>query len=55
LSRRRGEAIYQTVVAMEPALSGRIRVEGRGSSEPVNPGHDEHAYQANRRLQVLLD
>jgi outer membrane protein OmpA-like peptidoglycan-associated protein len=55
LSRRRAEAIYQTVVAMEPALSGRIRIEGRGSSEPLNPGHDEHAYQANRRLQVLLD
>jgi outer membrane protein OmpA-like peptidoglycan-associated protein len=55
LSKRRAEAIYQTVVAMEPALSGRIRIEGRGSSEPINPGHDEHAYQANRRLQVLLD
>jgi outer membrane protein OmpA-like peptidoglycan-associated protein len=54
LSKRRAEAIYQAVVAIEPSLRGRIEVTGRGSSEPLDPGHDERAYRANRRLQVLL-
>jgi peptidoglycan-associated lipoprotein len=55
LSRRRAEAIYQAVVAIEPSLKGRIEVTGRGSAEPLDPGHDERAYRANRRLQVLLN
>ena len=55
LSKRRAEAIYQAVVAIEPSLRGRIKVTGRGSSEPLAPGHDERAYRANRRLQVVLN
>jgi len=55
LSKRRAEAIYQAVVAAEPSLRARIKVTGRGSSEPLDPGHDERAYRANRRLQVVLD
>lgn len=54
LSKRRAEAIYQTVVALQPSLEGRIEVVGRGSSEPIDTGNDEQAYRANRRLQVLL-
>jgi outer membrane protein OmpA-like peptidoglycan-associated protein len=55
LSKRRAEAIYQAVAAAEPSLKGRIKVTGRGSSEPLDRGHDERAYRANRRLQVVLD
>jgi phosphate transport system substrate-binding protein len=54
LSKRRAEAISQAVVLLQPSLEGRIEVTGRGSSEPIDPGNDERAYRANRRLQVLL-
>jgi outer membrane protein OmpA-like peptidoglycan-associated protein len=54
LSKRRAEAMAQAVVLLQPSLQGRIEVIGRGSSEPIDPGHDEEAYRANRRLQVLL-
>jgi outer membrane protein OmpA-like peptidoglycan-associated protein len=54
LSKRRAEAIYQSVTLLEPSLQGRIEVTGRGSSEPIDLGNDERAYRANRRLQVLL-
>jgi tetratricopeptide (TPR) repeat protein len=48
------EAMAQAVVLLQPSLQGRIDVVGRGSAEPIDPGHDEDAYRANRRLQVLL-
>ena len=54
LSKRRAEAIYQTVITLQPSLRGRIEVTGHGSSEPIDPGHDAAAYRANRRLQVIL-
>jgi outer membrane protein OmpA-like peptidoglycan-associated protein len=54
LSKQRAETIYQAVILIEPSLQNRIEVTGRGSSEPIDPGHDERAYRANRRLQVLL-
>jgi outer membrane protein OmpA-like peptidoglycan-associated protein len=54
LSKRRAEAMAQAVILLQPSLHGRIDVIGRGSSEPIDPGHDEEAYRANRRLQVLL-
>ena len=54
LSKRRAEAICQTVVTLQPSLRGRIDVVGRGSSEPIDLGNNEEAYRANRRLQVLL-
>jgi outer membrane protein OmpA-like peptidoglycan-associated protein len=44
----------QAVVLLQPSLRRRIDVIGRGSSEPIDAGHDENAYRANRRLQVLL-
>lgn len=53
LSRRRAEAISQAVVQLQPSLHSRIDVIGRGASEPIDPGHTEEAYRANRRLQVL--
>jgi len=54
LTQRRAEAMYQLVVQAQPSLQGRVEVTGRGSSEPIDPGHDERAYRANRRLQVLV-
>jgi outer membrane protein OmpA-like peptidoglycan-associated protein len=54
LSKRRAEALTQAVVLLQPSLQGRIEAVGRGSSEPIDQGHDENAYRANRRLQVLL-
>jgi outer membrane protein OmpA-like peptidoglycan-associated protein len=55
LSKRRAEAICQSVVLLEPGLRGRIQITGRGSAEPLVTGNDEAAYRANRRLQVLLN
>jgi outer membrane protein OmpA-like peptidoglycan-associated protein len=54
LSKRRAEAMVQAVVQLQPSLQGRIEAVGHGSSEPIDAGHDENAYRANRRLQVLL-
>jgi outer membrane protein OmpA-like peptidoglycan-associated protein len=55
LSKRRAEAIYTRVIALEPSLRGRIDCTGRGSSEPIDAGQDERASKANGRLQVLLN
>jgi len=54
LSLQRAQALSQAVVAVEPGLKGRISVEGHGSREPIDPGTDEAALRANRRLQVLV-
>jgi outer membrane protein OmpA-like peptidoglycan-associated protein len=54
LSRRRAEALYQSVTLLEPSLRGRIEITGKGSSEPIDLGNNEDAYRRNRRLQVLL-
>jgi flagellar motor protein MotB len=54
LSKRRAEAIYEVAVLIEPSLQGRIELSGKGSSEPLDPAHNEQAYRINRRLQVLL-
>jgi len=54
LSKQRAEVISQAVIRIETTLQGRIEVDGRGSSEPLDSGHDERAYRANRRLQVVL-
>jgi hypothetical protein len=43
------------VIQLEPSLAGRTGVEGRGSSDPIDPGTDLlRALQANRRLQVIV-
>lgn len=54
LSRRRAEAMRVEVTQLEPSLAGRIGVDGRGSSDPIDLGTDLHAMQANRRLQVIV-
>jgi outer membrane protein OmpA-like peptidoglycan-associated protein len=55
LSLQRAEAIRQSVIALEPLLKGRIHIEGHGSREPIDPGTDDSALRANRRLQVVMD
>jgi len=54
LSWQRAEAIYSEVLQADPGLQGRVQVSGRGEYEPIDPGKDDNAYRANRRLQVLL-
>jgi outer membrane protein OmpA-like peptidoglycan-associated protein len=54
LSLQRADAISQSVVAIEPSLKGRIKVEGHGAHEPIDTGTDERALRANRRLQVVI-
>jgi outer membrane protein OmpA-like peptidoglycan-associated protein len=54
LSLQRAQALSQLVSTIEPDLKGRISVEGHGSREPIDPGTDEAALRANRRLQVLV-
>jgi outer membrane protein OmpA-like peptidoglycan-associated protein len=53
LSLRRAEAMRLAVVQLDPKLAGRIDVQGKGSSEPIDPGTDPQAMSHNRRLQVL--
>ncbi len=54
LSRRRADAMRNSVIQIEPKLASRIEGEGRGSSEPIDPGSDLRAMRANRRLQVVV-
>lgn len=54
LSKQRAEAIFHIVSTIEPSLQDRVSVEGRGSREPIDPGSDDNALRANRRLQVLV-
>jgi len=54
LSRRRAEVMRNAVVELQPTLAGRIDVEGRGSSEPINSSTGVEAMRTNRRLQVIL-
>jgi outer membrane protein OmpA-like peptidoglycan-associated protein len=53
LSRRRADAMRSAVLQLQPSLAGRIEVEGRGSSEPIDNGTNLQAMRANRRLQVI--
>jgi len=55
LSRRRAHAIYETVVDIEPSMSGRIKVKGMGESNPIDLRDTEEAHRVNRRLQVIID
>jgi outer membrane protein OmpA-like peptidoglycan-associated protein len=54
LSKDRAEAIYQTLLARDPTLQGRVEVIGRGSADPLDPASTTEAFSRNRRLQVLL-
>ncbi len=55
LSIERAEAIKTIVTTLQPSLAGRIRADGRGEFEPLDPAADERAFRANRRLQILIE
>ena len=55
LSKRRSQALSESMMALEPTLKGRIDAVGRGESEPLDGSLSENAHRANRRLQVLLE
>jgi len=55
LSMRRAEAIRQWLIDQSPALSGRIEAEGKGETEPREPGNTPAAYRSNRRLEVIIE
>ena len=52
LSLRRAVAVKDLVVAMEPALDGRIIVVGKGEDDLKSRGDRESDHRANRRLEV---
>lgn len=53
LSWRRATAVRGMLESLQPSLKGRLDISGRGETEPLDAGHDEQAYRANRRIQVL--
>lgn len=53
LSRQRASAVVAQLVALEPALAGRLVAEGAGKREPLYPGDDEESYSLNRRVEFV--
>lgn len=53
LSWRRATAVRGMLQSVQPSLKGRLDISGRGETEPLDTGHDDGAYRANRRIQVL--
>lgn len=54
LSRRRAAAVAAQIVAVEPALAGKLVVEGAGKREPLYPGDDAETWRLNRRVEFVL-
>jgi outer membrane protein OmpA-like peptidoglycan-associated protein len=54
LSRERAQAVYGSLLEIEPSLAGRVEVVGRGAAEPLTLGRSEEDHRANRRLQVYI-
>jgi len=54
LSQRRARAVAAQITAVEPALAGKLRVEGAGKREPLYPGSDDETYRLNRRVEFVL-
>ena len=55
LSENRATAIANELVAMKPALKGRLHIDGKGASEPLYQGASEEIYSLNRRIEVTLE
>jgi peptidoglycan-associated lipoprotein len=53
LGEKRAKAAQDYLLSMGIA-SDRIKIISYGKSQPVNPGHDESAWQMNRRAQFLI-
>lgn len=54
LSQRRAVAVRDLLIELEPSLDGRITVDGKGESQPVDRGTSERAHANNRRLEVTV-
>jgi peptidoglycan-associated lipoprotein len=53
LGEKRAKAAQDYLLSMGIA-SDRIKIISYGKSQPINPGHDESAWQMNRRAQFLI-
>jgi len=53
LGEKRAKAAQDYMLSMGIG-SDRIKIISYGKSQPVNPGHDESAWQMNRRAQFLV-
>jgi peptidoglycan-associated lipoprotein len=53
LGEKRAKSAQDYLLSMGIA-SDRIKIISYGKSQPINPGHDESAWQMNRRAQFLV-
>lgn len=53
LGEKRAKSAQDYLLSLGVA-SDRIRIISYGKSQPINPGHDEGAWQMNRRAQFLV-
>ena len=53
LGEKRAKAAQDYLLSLGVA-SDRIKIISYGKSQPINPGHDEGAWQMNRRAQFLV-
>jgi peptidoglycan-associated lipoprotein len=53
LGEKRAKATQDYLLSMGVA-SDRMKIISYGKSQPINPGHDESAWQMNRRAQFLV-
>src|SRR5512136_2206389 len=53
LGEKRAKAAQDYILSLGVA-SDRIKIISYGKSQPINPGHDEAAWQMNRRAQFLV-
>ena len=51
MSENRANAVKKFLVSNGISASS-IKTIGRGASEPVDPGHNEDAYEKNRRIVI---
>lgn len=52
LSQARAETVKDLLQEAVPAQ--RLRTEGRGDRQPLDPGNTEHAHRTNRRVEIVL-
>ena len=53
LGEKRAKSAQDYLLSMGIA-SDRIKIISYGKSQPINPGHDESAWQMNRRAQFVV-
>jgi peptidoglycan-associated lipoprotein len=53
LGEKRAKAVQDYLLSSGIAPD-RIKIISYGKSQPINPGHDESAWQMNRRVQFLI-